>query len=80
MKKPWVPLKNRVQSELMKRGHCVGCARSLADAERFPCKDSDIHELVKCECQRVYIYDRQINYYRRATIEEWKRETIVSPK
>ena len=32
----WKPLKDRVQTELIKRGHCVGCGRSLADADRRP--------------------------------------------
>lgn len=66
----WHPLKERVQSELLKRGHCVACAMSLADAERSPCKDKENYELVTCKCRRVYIYDKQINSYRRAKLDE----------
>ena len=54
----------------LKRGHCVACAMSLADAERSPCKDKENYELVTCKCRRVYIYDKQINSYRRAKLDE----------
>ena len=69
MAKFWVPVKNRFQSELIKRAHCVPCALSLVNTER-----SDFHEenkeLVTCQCRRVYLYDKQINHYRRAKQEE----------
>ncbi len=71
-KKFWVPLKDRVQSELIKRGHCVGCAKSLADADRSPYLDKEEpnKELVTCSCRRVYVYNKQINSYRRARFDE----------
>lgn len=66
----WVPLKNRLQAELIKRGHCVGCGRSLIDAERESHAVNDQKELVSCQCRRVYVYDKQLNYYRRASVKE----------
>ncbi|MBM4401779.1 MAG: hypothetical protein FJ044_00850 [Candidatus Cloacimonetes bacterium] len=66
----WLPLKDRVQEELIKRGHCVACAMSLADADRAPYLGKENWELVTCKCRRIYIYDKQINSYRRAKIDE----------
>lgn len=74
MKKVWLPLQQRVQGELIKRGHCVGCARSLADADREPHPYDESKEFVYCECRRIYIYDKQLNFYRRATVDEVKKE------
>ncbi len=70
--RPWLPLKNRVQDELIKRGHCVACAMSLADADRKPNPAKENLEFVTCKCRRVYIYDKQINSYRRARMDEIK--------
>lgn len=69
-KQVWVPIKNRVQSELVKRGHCVGCTRSLIDAERKNIASDPSKELVTCQCRRMYIYDKQLNHYRRANLDE----------
>ncbi|MCA9397441.1 hypothetical protein KC573_01315 [candidate division WWE3 bacterium] len=70
MPKFWVPVKNRLQNELIKRGHCVGCGRSLADADRIPILSDEQKEIVTCSCERSYIYDKQINHYRRASEED----------
>lgn len=75
MYSPWLPVRKRVQSELIKRGHCVGCSRSLADSERRP-YDADLQrEVVLCTCGRVFVYDKQLNNYRRATHEEWDQSS-----
>ena len=66
----WFPLKNRVQEELIKRGHCVACAASLADADRKPYPNKENWEFVTCKCRRIYVYDKQINSYRRAKMDE----------
>lgn len=66
----WKPIKDRLQSELIKRGHCVGCAKSLAEGERVPYPNSEKLEFVTCSCRRVYVYDKQINSYRRARFNE----------
>jgi hypothetical protein len=73
MPKFWVPVRQRFQSELIKRGHCGGCARSLSDAERKPYSGDEKKELVFCECRRVYVYNKQINHYRRAEHTEVER-------
>lgn len=66
----WTPLKDRVQSELLKRGHCVACAMSLADADREVYPDKENWEFATCKCRRIYVYDKQINSYRRAQLDE----------
>ncbi len=63
-------MKDRVQSELIKRGYCAGCAKSLADANRKPYPGNDNKELVTCSCRRIYVYDKLINSYRRARLDE----------
>lgn len=70
----WVPLRQRVQSELIKRGYCVGCTRSLIDADRMQSGLDESFELVHCQCGRVFVYNKQLNSYRRATHEEWQHK------
>lgn len=66
----WTPLRQRVQSELLKRGHCVACAMPLKDADRKPFPGKENWELVKCKCRRIFVYDKQVNNYRRAKLDE----------
>jgi len=66
----WQPIKSRVQSELIKRGHCVACCKSLSEADRRPSAQNDHLEIVSCTCRRVYLYDKRLNHYRRALDEE----------
>lgn len=66
----WLPLKGRVQGELIKRGYCVGCAKSLADADRRSVPGQPNKEFVICSCRRIFVYDKQINSYRRARLDE----------
>ena len=66
----WVPLKDRAQQELIKRGRCVADGKPLADADREPYPNDDNQELVTCSCRRVYVYDKTLNSYRRARFEE----------
>lgn len=68
--KVWLPIKDRVQSELIKRGHCVGCGKSLADADRRPVPGQANKEFATCSCRRIYVYNKQVNSYRRARLEE----------
>lgn len=62
----WLPIRQRVQSELLKRGHCVGCTRSLAAADRQDHPHDRSLQIVACSCRRVYLYDKRINAYVRA--------------
>lgn len=66
----WVPLKQRAQQELIKRGRCVADAKPLADAQRNPHPKDESCELVTCTCGRVYTYNKQLNEYRRSTLDE----------
>lgn len=66
----WLPVRQRLQSELIRRGHCVGCARSLAGANRTNSPTKSYLQIVTCSCQRIYIYDTRINSYRRALPHE----------
>ncbi len=68
----WRPLRKRVQKELMKRGFCVGCTRSLSTAERVPYPGEENWEFVLCRCGRIFVYDKLINSYRRAEFKEVK--------
>lgn len=65
----WFPLKDRFQTELLKRGHCVGCSHNLVDAERADIAGSDT-SIVTCSCRRIYIYNKKLNDYRRASSED----------
>lgn len=66
----WQPIRNRVQSELIKRGHCVACTRSLASAHRTQSKKQEYIQIVFCQCRRVYLYNTQLNSYKRALEKE----------
>lgn len=61
-----------MQTILLKRGQCVGCTRSLAEADRSPFKNDEHRDLVVCICGRIYVYDKLINSYRRASFDEVK--------
>ena len=63
----WRPIKDRLQTELFKRGHCVGCTKSLSTAHRIPHSTKPNIEIVTCDCRRIYLYNKQLNEYRRAT-------------
>jgi predicted nucleic acid-binding Zn-ribbon protein len=58
-----------LQKVLLSRHLCPGCTRSLDDQ-----KDREIRanatERITCECGRIYIYDKEMNTYRRALEHE----------
>lgn len=66
----WVPIKDRAQQELLKRGRCVADGKPLAEAEREQYPDDENKELTTCSCRRVYVYDKTLNSYRRAHFDE----------
>lgn len=66
----WLPIRHRLQSELIKRGYCVGCAHSLANELREEHPQKTNMHIVYCNCGRIYLYDLRINQYRRALPEE----------
>ncbi|HCC67606.1 TPA: hypothetical protein DEP90_00080 [Patescibacteria group bacterium] len=57
------------QEVLLQRKLCVGCTSQLDKADRIGIltKNSD---LVECKCKRRYVFDRKLNQYRRASLQE----------
>ena len=53
-----------VQAWLLSQGKCVACGRILTKP-----KDNPVSQVV-CSCGRIYIYDKESNKFRRATIDE----------
>ena len=72
----WQPLRDRMQIELIKRGHCVGCTKNLMDADRYDPKGFDNVSVVTCECRRIYIYDKRLNDYKRATAKDLQKHGL----
>ena len=57
------------QDGLLQRRLCVGCTYSLDKAQRVGILTEN-SDLVQCKCKRRYIYDRKLNQYRRASLQE----------
>jgi len=65
-------LKNLIaplQKILMQKGLCPGCTASFKRAPLREAK-SEREEKVVCKCGRIYIYDKEMNTYRRALEKE----------
>lgn len=67
-------LKNLIaplQKILLQKKLCPACTNDLTKmTERIP-KRNDT-ELVTCKCGRIFIYDKDLDIYRRALLEEVK--------
>lgn len=58
-----------LQQALIQKKMCPGCTRSLDEQlERIPRLNQT--EQVSCECGRIFIYDKQLDTYRRALASE----------
>jgi len=57
------------QSILLQKRLCVGCTASLDKAKRLG-KLSQRRELLECKCKRRYVYNKELNEYQRATLQE----------
>ena len=57
------------QEVLLNKGLCVGCTYPLNKAKRLG-NLTENSELVKCKCKRIYIHDKRMDKYRRATFQE----------
>lgn len=55
-----------VQAWLMSQGKCVGCGKNL------PVKTGAGMVRVDCVCGRIYMYDPEVQKYRRALVNEIK--------
>jgi hypothetical protein len=57
------------QEVLLDKGLCVGCTAPLSKAKKLGSLTEN-SELVKCKCRRIYVHDKKVNKYRRATFQE----------
>ena len=57
------------QEVLLERNLCVGCTGQLENCKRLG-NLSDNRFMVQCKCKRRYVFDKEMNKYRRATFAE----------
>ncbi len=60
-----------LQASLIQKKMCPGCMRSL-DEQYDRLTRMNQTEQVTCECGRIFIYDKQVETYRRALENEVK--------
>lgn len=60
-----------LQEALIQRKLCPGCTRQLDQQQARNVKINQT-ELVTCECGRIFVYDKQLDIYRRALQSEIK--------
>lgn len=58
-----------LQKILIQKGVCPACTASLSKAPRREPR-SQKEEIVYCKCGRAFIYDRELDSYRRALDSE----------
>ncbi len=58
-----------MQSVLLQKKYCPGCTRKL-DSQKNRVTRSNSTEKVTCDCDRIFIYDKELDTYRRATFQE----------
>jgi hypothetical protein len=58
-----------LQKILLQKKLCPGCTQDLTKAKKRSTKTAST-EFVHCECGRIFIYDRDLDLYRRALVEE----------
>jgi len=58
-----------LQKILLQKKLCPGCTRPLEKALLKESKSNEI-DVVACECSRIYIYNRDLDIYRRALPDE----------
>ncbi len=58
-----------LQQVLLQRHSCPGCTRNLDQQYERSSRINQTEQVV-CECGRIFIYDRQLDIYRRALKEE----------
>jgi hypothetical protein len=57
------------QKVLLEKHLCVGCTYPLDKAKKIG-DISDTKYIVECKCKRRFVYDRELNTYRRLTLQE----------
>ncbi len=63
------PLIRPIQMRILEKRRCPACTREL-DSQKSREPLTTETELVRCECDRYYIYNRNQRKYRRALPEE----------
>lgn len=58
-----------LQMWLLKSGRCVGCGKELLKTGKKEKKTVD-EDFYKCECSRVYVFNKKKKIFRRALIKE----------
>lgn len=58
-----------LQKILLQKKLCPGCTQELTKMKDRKPKSAST-EFVTCECGRIFIYDRDLETYRRALVEE----------
>ncbi|MBN1916149.1 hypothetical protein JW796_04145 [Candidatus Dojkabacteria bacterium] len=58
-----------MQLVLLQKKYCPGCTRKL-DSQRNRTGRSQTTEKVVCDCGRIFIYDKELDTYRRAAFQE----------
>ena len=60
---------NPVQKVLLEKQLCVGCTSPLVKTKKVG-EISKTKEIFECKCKRRFVYDRELNTYRRLTLQE----------
>ena len=58
-----------MQKVLLTRKLCPGCTRSLDEQKNREIRNNGTDRII-CECGRIYIFDRELDSYRRALFDE----------
>lgn len=58
-----------LQVAMLQKKFCPGCTRNLDDQKNRQVRHNGTERII-CECTRVYIYDREMDSYRRALNSE----------
>jgi hypothetical protein len=58
-----------VQQVLLEKQLCVGCTYPLNKAKKIG-EISESKYIVECKCKRRFVYDKELNTYRRLTLQE----------
>lgn len=58
-----------LQKILLQKKLCPGCTQDLTKMKDRRVKSAST-EFVYCECGRIFVYDRDLDLYRRALVEE----------
>lgn len=58
-----------LQKVLITRKYCPGCTRQLDDLKNRQIRNNGT-ERITCVCGRIYIYDKELEQYRRAMFDE----------